>query len=512
MPRHAGLTGLALAAAGAALALTLPRPGLCSLAWFAPAVLVFHAGRATSAAGAARAGLVFGAAFAGTALHWIFLTCRFAGMGLAASFVAWAALTAVLCLNWALFAAAGRAAAQRLPEAARPWAWAVLWTALEHASLRWTPRLGADLLSYTQWRHAALIQVGALAGPHALGLVIIAFNAALAGVWAARGGPRKELLGRAAGLLAPAGLAAGCLGYGLFAMGARLDFLAAAHRGPTAVVLQPNIDQYRKWDGAFAAEIRSGFEALLAAPVPPDSLVVWPESALPGWLDDPENSSWMAERAARAGAPMAVGAIAEVAGRRHNAAVLVEPDGTASALYAKRRLVPFGEFVPLRALIQPFIGILSQMGDFDAGGPAQALWDTPLGPAAPSLCYEAVFPRLALADAARGARVLLNLTNDGWYKDTWGPAQHFQTNAFRAVETRASVVRSANTGVSGVIDPWGVVVASAPVMTRGRLDVAFPLEDPFPDGSPYARTGDWLGVGALLASAALAVLAWRRRP
>ena len=508
MPRH---HGLALGLAGAALALTLPKPGLCLLAWFAPAVLVYHASRAASAASAAGGGLLFGAAFAGTAMHWIFLTCRFAGMGLLSSSVAWAALTAVLCLNWGLFAAAGRAVTARLPEALRPWAWAALWAAIEHASLRWTPRLGFDLLAYTQWRHEALIQVGALAGPHALGLVIMAFNAALAGVWAARGGPRKALVERAAGLLAPAGLALGCLGYGLFSMGVRLDFLAGAHRGPAAVVLQPNVDQYRKWDGAFAGEIRAGFESLLAAPVPPDSLVVWPESALPGWLDDPENSSWMAERAARAGSPMAVGAVADVAGRRHNAAVLVEPDGTASELYAKRRLVPFGEFVPLRALIQPFIGILAQLGDFDAGAPEQALWDTPLGVAAPNLCYEAVFPRLAASDAARGARVLLNLTNDGWYKDTWGPPQHFQTNAFRAVETRTYVVRSANTGISGVLDPWGVVVASAPVMTAGRLDVPLPAEDPFPAGSPYTRSGDWLGVGALLVAAALGVRAWRRR-
>ena len=499
MPRR----GLAsCAAAGAALALTLPVPGLSFLAWGAPAVLLYNVSRAGTWRAAAGLGLAFGAAFFATALHWVFLTCRFAGMPLAASVLAWGALALVLGAHWALFAAAGRVVAAGLPDAARPWAWALLWGAFEHASSRWTPRFGVDLLAYTQWRHPSLIQLGALAGPHALGILVMAVNAALAGVWERRS---RAALGA---LLAAAGAVVLAAGLGMAALAERPPSQAA---GPSVVILQPNVDQYRKWDERFASDIRAAFEGLLAAPVPKGALVVWPESALPGWLDDPENAAWMVERARAAGAPMVVGAVAEVGAKRHNAAVLVNPSGEAAGLYAKRRLVPFGEFVPLRGLLQPFIGILAELGDFDPGGADQPLFGTPLGATAVTLCYEAVFPRLTLLDAARGARVFVNLTNDGWYKDTWAPAQHFRANVFRAVEARSYVVRSANSGISGVIDPWGVVLASAPVMTQGRLDAALPAEDPFPRRSPYARAGDWLGVGCLAGAALLAAAAVRRR-
>jgi apolipoprotein N-acyltransferase len=494
VPRHGRLSPAAAAvlAAGAALALTYPRPGLCFLAWGAPAVLVYYAGRAASWRAAAGLGFLFGFAFFGTALHWVFLTCRFAGMPLAASLLAWAALASVLALSWAVFGALGRRLAASLPDAWRPLAWVLLWGAVEHAGARWTPRFGVDVLAYTQWRHLALVQLGALAGPQALGLLVMAVNASLAAAYERR---TRAAFGA---LLLSAGGVVFAAGWGLTQLAGRPP---APRPGASVVVLQPGVDQYRKWDERFAGEIRATFERLLAAPVPKGALVLWPESALPGWLDDAENADWMAARAAAAGAPMVVGAVAEWGGKRHNAAVLVNTAGEAAGLYAKRRLVPFGEFVPLRGLLQPFIGILAELGDFDPGPPDQEPFSTPLGPAAVTLCYEAVFPRLGLSDARRGARVILNLTNDGWYKDTWAPAQHFTVNVFRAVEARSYLVRSANTGVSGVIDPWGVVLASAPVMTQGRLDVVLPAEDPFPRRSPYARTGDWLGLTCLAAAA-----------
>ena len=121
-----------------------------------------------------------------------------------------------------------------------------------------------------------------------------------------------------------------------------------------------------------------------------------------------------------------------------------------------------------------------------------------------------MFPRLARADAARGARLLVNLTNDGWYKDTWGPFQHFQANVYRAIEDRVTVLRCGNNGISGVIDPWGVATARLDLNLRGRLDAAVPLADPFPRRSFYARHGDWFGALCLLAAAGLAAAGLKR--
>jgi apolipoprotein N-acyltransferase len=140
------------------------------------------------------------------------------------------------------------------------------------------------------------------------------------------------------------------------------------------------------------------------------------------------------------------------------------------------------------------------------------LLTTPFGPTSATICYEAMFPRWARLDASRGAKLLINVTNDGWYKDTWGPSQHFGANVFRAIENRLTVIRSGNTGISAVIDPWGVVTAELPLGARGRLDADVPLSDPFPARSFYSRHGDWLGMLCLLLTVLGAAACRVRRP
>jgi len=122
-----------------------------------------------------------------------------------------------------------------------------------------------------------------------------------------------------------------------------------------------------------------------------------------------------------------------------------------------------------------------------------------------------VFPHLLRRDSARGARFFVNVTNDGWYKDTWGPHQHFFTNRFRAVENRAWVLRAANTGISGLFDPFGFAVVQTALGEPARLDLGFFADDPFPRGSLFAATGDWFGLGCL--AVGLLCLGWgfRRR-
>jgi len=288
--------------------------------------------------------------------------------------------------------------------------------------------------------------------------------------------------------------------------------------GPTARVeiLQPAIDQYRKWDGNAVDEILGGFNELLARPHDKaPALVVWPETAIPFFQPRGEAAPVAAQWAKREGALHVVGIVtapSEKGGAPANAVQLARPDGTVGGVYFKRELVPFGEYVPFRSLVPRFViehwlQVLDEMGDLHGGDPDQALFDTPFGPTAITICYEAMFPRWARRDAARGARLLINVTNDGWYKDTWGPYQHFEANVFRAVENRLPVIRSGNTGISAVIDPWGVVTAKLDLNQRGRLDADVPLADFFPNRSFYARRGDWLGVFCL----ALTLLLCARR-
>ena len=423
-------------------------------------------------------------------------------MGLIAASAALILLSAFLALNWAVVGASGYWAQARVFPAGRPWAWALAWTAAAVVTERWTPRLSIDLLGYTQYRYLALIQLGALAGPHALGFLLVGLNASLAQVW-------KSLAAKRGASPAPLALALGLLG-AVFIWGRiRLDAKAASSPDVVRVeILQPVVDQYQKWNPLFAAEIFRNFTGLLAAPraTRPD-LVVWPESALPELVYEDQPLPLASEAGRKLGAWQAVGVVSEDRARRlYSAALLLDAEGKARGSYHKRQLVPFGEYIPPGfGWLRSWIGILNELGGVTPGEAAQPLLPTPLGLTAVSLCYEAVFPRWANFDAGRGARAIINLTNDGWYKDTWGPYQHFQTNVFRAVENGVTVIRAGNTGISAVIDPWGRVTARLDLNVRGRLDASVPRDDPFPDRTFYARHGDWFGLSCVAMAFLLSV-------
>lgn len=512
--RSAGLT-LAAVLGGALVALALPRLSFWPLGWFGLVPLFLAANAAERPRSAALAGWLAGTAFHAVVLHWLDATCRFARVPEPVGMLAVAGLSMVLALNWAAVAAAGAWIGPRVPRALRPFAWAALWVAVETACARWTPRVGVDVLTYTQGPNRALLQSLSWGGPHLVSFLVVLVNAALAEAWddaQGRDGAASPALVPASAAL---GLAALVWAHGVFVL---LDRPAAA--GPTArvEVLQPDVDQYAKWDGAHIRSITDGFEELQSRPRPaPPALVVWPETSLPRFVArdaaPPEAARW----AQALGATHLVGILARpLAGRgAANGVQLVRPDGSVGGFYAKRELVPWGEYVPLRGgipryVLDHWLQILDQFGDMDAGAKDQPLLSTPFGPTAVTICYEAMFPRWARRDAARGARLLVNVTNDGWYKDTWGPYQHYAVNSLRAIEDRTWVVRSGNTGISAVIDPWGFAVAELPLGARGRLDAEVPLTDPFPRRSFFVRHGDWLG--ALCLGLSLLLLLRRALP
>lgn len=471
---------------GAAAALCLPKPGLCLLAWFCLAPLFILWEDVTFPPRAFFLGFLAGFGFHGTALYWVYDTCRYAGLHPAVGILAWSALASVLAVNWGLIGWLGWRLTREAPAAARPWLWAVVWTAVTVVTERWTPRLCIDLLAYTQWRYLSLIQIGALAGPHFLGFLIILVNASMR--------QRKNLLAALALLVL-------VQGYGKVQLGARREPAETAR----VEILQPSVDQYQKWDETFAERIEENFKELLTRPREASpSLIVWPETSLPYYVDEGKDIAGVMVWSRTLGAYQVVGAVSRDASATFNSAFLIDPGGAVAGTYHKRQLVPFGEFVPIRFL-ERFIGILSRMGGLTRGKDDPKLFQTPLGPAAAGICYEAMFPRWARRDAGRGARVLFNLTNDGWYKETWGPHQHFGANVYRAVENRVTVIRAGNTGISAVIDPWGVVTARLDLGMRGRLDARVPTQDPFPRRSFYARHGDWFGLLCLFLAASYAL-------
>jgi apolipoprotein N-acyltransferase len=185
----------------------------------------------------------------------------------------------------------------------------------------------------------------------------------------------------------------------------------------------------------------------------------------------------------------------------------VDGDGRIKATYDKFHLVPFGEYVPLRWLLK-IPKLTMGRTDFSAGPGPRTLTLPGLPPVGPLICYEAIFPG-AVTDPADRPGWLLNLTNDAWFGISAGPYQHFASARMRAVEEGLPLVRAANTGISGVIDGYGRIVARLGLGVRGTLDAPLPRALSTPP--PYARFGDLVLMLLIAGVAAAGRIRPRRR-
>ena len=140
----------------------------------------------------------------------------------------------------------------------------------------------------------------------------------------------------------------------------------------------------------------------------------------------------------------------------YNAAFLVGADGTTGGVYRKMHLVPFGEYVPLKQLLFFAGPLVEAVSDFSAGDEAALL---PVGGhlISTAICYEVVYPDLVRQFVAGGSELLTTITNDAWFGTSSAPHQHFEQASMRAIEEGRYLVRSANTGISGIVDPYGRV-------------------------------------------------------
>ena len=177
----------------------------------------------------------------------------------------------------------------------------------------------------------------------------------------------------------------------------------------------------------------------------------------------------------------------------YNSAYLISPGTKNIVKYDKAHLVPYGEYVPFKKWL-PFLGkLVAQVGDFRPGTPGKTLpWKkNALGV---QICYEIIFPGLSRAMVKNDAALLINITNDAWFGTTSGPYQHFSMTIFRAVENRRALARSANTGISGFIDPVGRILASTALLEEAAVTRELPL---IHKKTFYTRFGDLLALACL---------------
>lgn len=479
--RHYGLcilAGLCFAAAQAPL-------GVWPLVFVGFALSVWLLTQSVNTGRAVWTGWIIGASYFALTLIWIvepFLV-DIAATGWMAPF-ALIGMAGGLALFWALpFWLARRLG--------KPATLLALWPLAEYARSTFFTGFPWGLNAYA-WIDTPLAQIAAWSGPHGLGTLTLLL-ASLPILWDMRKGAS----------LAFAGFVALAL-FGSLRLSNAPDIASDA---PVIRLTQPNAPQHQKWDRAYAPIFfQRQIEATQAEPKP--DLIVWPETSLPNWLNDAEQTLEVVTSAA-GGVPVLIGAQRHEGLRAYNSLFVLDGSGEIGHIYDKHHLVPFGEYLPFSALFSRLgMGTLTEtLGGFTAGKGPELIDLGVLGKALALICYEAVFPHEMNSSDGR-PRFMLHVTNDAWFGTWSGPQQHLVQTRFRAIEQGLPLLRSANTGISASIDAHGRVLTRLPLGETGYIDTRLP-----PDLPPtlYARFGDNLALIALFFLFCVTLLPYRSK-
>ncbi|MEA2239690.1 MAG: apolipoprotein N-acyltransferase [Thermoanaerobaculia bacterium] len=358
--------------------------------------------------------------------------------------------------------------------------------------------IAASIVDYTP-----LVQFDRVAGPYALGVLILLPSTLIAWLVA-----RKTAQDRHTPLFAIAAVAIVVFVWWTTGYVAQ-KVIVRPNASPVAraALLQPNISQEMRWDNDNLVLI---FKRMMAMTDEATShgvqVVIWPESTVPLSYATTDFYQHAIEDVSRAhGVDVILGSVAEDSAQPDklwNAAFLVS-GGRTIGHYDKIRLVPFGEYVPLRKMLFFAHKLVHAVGQFEFGTK-----DTPLvgqfkyGPA---ICYEVVFPQIPRAQVVHGANVLVTITNDAWYDGTSAPRQHLNQARLRAIENDRYLLRAGTTGISALIDPTGQIVHELPMGKQGIIYADF---QPRTTITPYVHYGDWFAWAAM---AAVVGGMWRRK-
>jgi apolipoprotein N-acyltransferase len=414
-------------------------------------------------------------------------------------------------LYYAVFAAVMCWGMPRLAPLARPWFVATVWVACELGRARLLTGEPWMLLGYALVPNVRLIQAADLGGVYLLSFVVSFVNASLhEALCDIR--PSARRAGLALCHTAAAAVVVSALwGYGAWRLAQPLPQTPAV----SVAVIQGNNDLGAQWRPEFYGQgldvyLRQSAAAIRQSPA---ALLVWPESAVTFFLaHEPLYQTQIAHLLAVTGADLLVGAPHfddrdQTVPRYFNSAFYLTADRGITGRYDKGHLLPFAEYFPLR-----FIAFLrrhfERVRTFTPGN-GSTLLDTRIGKAAVVICFEALFPELVREQMARGAAVLVNLSNDVWLGARAGPEQHASMVRLRAVENRTWVIRATTTGVSAIIDPFGRVRAESPIFAAATLRGEIV---PLHVSTVYKGIGDLFAYGCVLASGLICLVCWRRRP
>jgi len=377
----------------------------------------------------------------------------------------------------------------------------VAWCAVEYLRTYLFTGFPWNLIAATIVDWPSLIMFDRVAGPYAIGVLILLPATAMAWLITQRTNMVKRIF-------AVGGVA--ILMFVWWATGlvaSKLIPRPADEPKIRAALLQPNISQEMRWSDSSLVTIYQKMMAMTDTAIRNGAqVVIWPESTVPLSFAKTDFYRSTIEQVSREhNVDIILGSVAEEGSQPRklwNAAFLVS-GGKTIGHYDKTKLVPFGEYVPLRKVLFFARKLVKAVGEFEFG-----TRETPLDGRlryGPAICYEIVYPQVTRTQVRNGADVLVTITNDAWYDGTSAPRQHLNQARLRAVEDDRYLLRAGTTGISAFIDSTGRELQSLPM---GREGIIYADFQPRRSMTPYVRFGDWF---AWVACVAVGGVLWRNR-
>jgi apolipoprotein N-acyltransferase len=504
MKRQAGECLIAVLT-GSLAALAFPKFNLAFFIWIALLPLLYFATH-RSPGRAFILGLMGGIGFNALLIYWIpYVPAHYGQLPLVISLLIYLIFVAYLALYWALFAYLGAKTTTSFPRLSF-FLLPFYWVGLEYILTHFLTGFPWGILGYTQHQNLYFLQLASLTGVFGLSFFIILFQSSF--LYSLQFRRRKPFFIVLALILL-------LHSWGFLRLRQPLPMTDSF----TAGVIQGNVSSDIYWETVSPQTIEDLFQRHIQltnqAINQGAGLVVWPEFSVPlcfscSYGHFPYFKEELTRLAQEKEATLLLGTNEKEERPEgtsfFNTALCLRPDGSWTTYY-KMHLVPFGEYTPYPRIFSFLKKVTHAIGNISPGEKINLHHYQGYSFGSP-ICYEIIFPSLVRQFIHQGAKFLVTITNDGWYGTSSAPYQHFTIAIFRAVELRRYLLRAATTGISGIIDPYGRVIARSRLMTTEVLTASIvPLEGK----SFYARTGDLLPLTGLTILGAFFILSLRQR-
>ncbi|MEF3280273.1 MAG: apolipoprotein N-acyltransferase [Elusimicrobiota bacterium] len=385
-------------------------------------------------------------------LYWIYNTLQAAGVNFFISILALILLSFILSVEFIIITIGGYIAniyGTTMMVFILPSIWVIV-DFIKHNITKHIVYFPWFDISYSQWNNPFILNLAHFGQSYTITFLIVLVNCIISSIILSKG--RREKIKK---FIAAFALIAASVGFGWIKYNDISNLSNKSEKSIKVAIIQPSIDFYAKWDESYYDYIKMRIEALIDnINREKADLIIWPENALFGWIDDPDVFEWLCSNIKKSRTYHIVGSISK-SDRKYVSAYLINPDCEIVYKYNKRVLVPFGEYVPFRKFLGKYINVITSLGEFEEGPSQQKPFNFKNFKLGVSICYETIFKWLFYED--EDIDFLVNITNDGWYLNTSAPYQHFSAAIMRSVENGRTFIRSANNGISAIIEPNGKI-------------------------------------------------------